>query len=316
MFTRGKWTKFYLVDVGDAKFNEFLSQEILQVWDFNFKPTTITLEGMSVSFNEFNHTPQITGVVKILASPDVFVPLIEISEDLEIDVDWGECIECRTRLSGSYSSKIQIRRDLKIGKKTLEKWVMEIEQMSLEFLTSERKNPLFSITYLKNGIDALFRTKSPANTIGRLFAKKYGGLVTVTTEFAGFDKSKSKEYPRKPVVLVTLPPFEIGELVEYNSKIIQIHSFGDYGVEFWDFEKKEWIKSPVKQFFDSKPNKIDYIELELQIIAFEHDGTAQLMSSDNYEIFYTHSSDLGITKEGELIHGYLYNGKMFIKRGK
>ncbi len=316
IYTRGKWTKFYLADVGESELNDFFSQEILQIWDFFYKPTEISLMNMRVTLDEITFTPHIFGLITISASPDVFVPLIQISEDLEINLEWGECIECRTRLSGSYSSKIQVRTERSVEQSALEEWALEIEHMSSDYLTSDRKNPLFKIIYLKNGFDVLFRTKAPANTVGRIFARKNGGMVSVTTEFAGFDKSKWKEYPRKPVVLISLPPFEIGELVEYNKKIVQIHSFRDQRVEYWDFEKKEWLRIPIKQFMDAKPQKIDYIELELQVVAFEHDGTAQLMSTDNFEIFYVLSSDIGSIKEGDQIQGFLYEEALYVKQEK
>ncbi len=312
---KGHWTNFFLIDVGSLQLNSKIISLIIQDWNFYYKPTKLEIHEIKFEFDENGYTSAITGTVDIFASPDVFVPLLSISEDFNIDINWGECTECRTRLSGSYSSKIQIRSPKKIARSELKQWALEIENLSKDFPLTDGKNPLFKIIYLKNGIDALFQTKTSANSIGRLFSKDHGGIVSVTTEFAGFDKSKWKEYPRKPVVLISLPEFESDEILILNNRPIQICQFKDSKVEYWDFTKKNKEKMLIKSFVEAGAKKIGEDYQQFQLVNFElKEDIAQIMNVNSFETFYVNSDDILGFKEGDVFWGTFYNGKILIKQ--
>ncbi len=315
IFVKGHWTNFFLIDVGEPTFNDKISTLISQDWIFYYKPKRMDIGKTTFIYNENGLTSAIVGIVDIYTSPDPFVPVMSISEDFEIAIDWGVCSECRTRLSGTYSSKIQIRSPMKIDTSELEKWGDEIEELSKQFPLTDGKNPLFKIIHIKNGIDALFQTKAAANSIGRLFSKNYGGIVSVTTEFAGFDKSKWKEFPRKRVVLVSLPEFTLNDIVIFKDKPIQICQFKGSKVEFWDFTKKTKVKLDIKPFMEAKPKKIEEESQEFQIINFEqNENIAQVMNTKNYETYYINSNDIEELKEGEIFRGTFYDGKILVKQ--
>ncbi|MFX0205842.1 MAG: NMD3-related protein, partial [Candidatus Hodarchaeota archaeon] len=163
--------------------NTNLSKLLSQEWTFHYRPKQIQIREVNVELSEEGQVTAINGFVDISASPDVFVPLMTILEDFTIHTNFGECSECRNRLSGSYSSKIQVRTPKKVDIKQLETWSDEIEAISQSFPQSDGKNPLFKINFLRSGLDAFFQTKSAANSVGREFAKKHGGITSVTTEF-------------------------------------------------------------------------------------------------------------------------------------
>lgn len=313
---KGHWTNFYVVDIGTPSTNRNLTTLLSQEWDFHYRPKKIQIREVNIKLDEEGYLPTFTGIVDISASPDAFVPLMTISEEFTIHIDWGECSECRTRLAGSYSSKLQIRSPIEVDIELLETWSAEIENLSQAYPLTDGKNPLFKIIFLKSGIDLLFQTKASANSVGRVFAKKHGGIISVTTEFAGFDKSKSKEYPRKPVVLVTLPEFDFGDIVILNHRPIQIFGYNSK-VEFWDFKKKIWEKIPIKSFVASKPQLMEEEFKQFQLLNFEQGGTlAQIMNTRNFETQYIDSTDLSDVSEGTVFEGILYYGRLLRKQKK
>lgn len=311
LFIKGQWSNFYLADLGQSEANIKLSTLFSQEWDFYYRPKEIAIQELVVNLDEESYKSVITGTVAISASPDAFVPLMTILEDFVIHIEWGECTECRTRLAGSYMSKIQIRSPREIlPTQQLKFWSEELKQICHSYSQTDRKNPLFKINFLKSGIDALFRSKPAANFIGREFTKKFGGIISVTTEFAGFDKSKSKEYPRKPVVLINMPKFDPGEIVLYNHQPIQILNYNSK-VEYWDFTKRSKEKIPVKSFLTADLKDLEKEIQHFQLVNFEEGGKlAQIMDTQTYEIIFIDSSEISHFSEGATFKGILHDGKL------
>ena len=311
---KGHWTNFYLADIGTTPVNNQLAMFISQEWDFFYRINKLQSRDVKLEVDENGYPTDITGMAVITASPDPFVPLMTTSQDFTIQIDWGECSECRTRFSGSYSSKIQVRSSKKVEEKQLEAWTAEIETMAQSYPLSDGKNPLFKIDYLKSGLDALFQTKASAYAVGRTFATKYGGIISVTTEFAGFDKSKSKEYPRKPVVLITLPEFDPGEIIILNGRPVQIVGYNTK-VEFWDFNKKQLEKVPIKSFVNTKPRLLEKEFRQFQLVNFEQEGKiAQIMDTNNFETYFINVNDIAGLTEGMVFEGILFNGTLLLKQ--
>jgi NMD protein affecting ribosome stability and mRNA decay len=291
---------------------------VRQGWDFHYRPKKIIVHDLKLEVDEDGNPSTITGIVDISASPDAFVPLITISKQFEILIEFGECTECRTRLTGSYSSKIQIRSSRKVNSTHLEEWGAEIESISREYPLSDGKNPLFEIKILKSGIDAFFQARASANTVGRLFAKNNGGVVSMTTEFAGYDQSKSREYPRKPVVLINLPEFTEGDIVVINNHYpLQIASFRNKKVEFWDFTRKKWRKLPLKSFLTSRPKLLELDHNKYQIVNFEQEGAiAQIMNMNSFEIRYIDATEIADLSEGMTFEGMFFNDILLRRQKK
>ncbi|MFX0122918.1 MAG: NMD3-related protein [Candidatus Hodarchaeota archaeon] len=307
---KGQWSNFYLADLGHVDTNTKLSILFSQEWDFNYRPKKFFIRELNIDLDEESYGSVITGTVDISASPDIFVPLMTISENFTIHIEWGECTECRTRLTGSYMSKIQIRSPKEVTIQQLDIWSNEIKSISQSYPLTDKKSPLFKINFLKSGIDALFQSKPAANSIGREFAKKNGGIISVTTEFAGFDKSKSKEYPRIPVVLITMPRYDPGDIVLYNNRPIQILKYNSK-VEYWDFYKKSKERIPVKSVLNSELKNLDKVVQEFQLVNFEEEGTlAQIMDTKTFEISFIDSSEVSNLSEGTTFEGILYKGKL------
>jgi NMD protein affecting ribosome stability and mRNA decay len=314
---REKWTNFYLSDIGKLSLNTWFSSLISREWSFYYRPKSIGINELSIQKDEDNNPSIITGMVSINASPDAFVPLMNIVKDFAIHIEWGECTECRSRKMGQYASKIQIRSQKEVNEKQLNAWADEIMLLSESYPLADGKNPLFALNFLKSGIDALFQSRAPASSVGRSFAKQHGGIISTTTEFAGFDKSKSREFPRKQVVLINLPEFEPGDIMIVNDNPVQISSFKDFKVEFWDFKKKQWRTMPVKSFLDSKPKILTIKSQEFQIVNFEQEGKiTQIMNTESFETHYIDVSDIIGYSQGDILSGILYNGALLIKQKK
>ncbi|MCK4848825.1 MAG: hypothetical protein KAT16_07380 [Candidatus Heimdallarchaeota archaeon] len=310
----GHWSKFYLNDLESVNIHAKLENLIFQEWKFYYRPKQLQIQSIEHVFNEVEELKAVKGTIDIIASPDAFVPLITISEDFIINIDWGDCTDCRTRLDGTYTSKIQIRSLHGVSQLQLETWGKEIELLSRDFSLSDGKSPLFKLINIKNGLDALYRSKTAANSVGRSFAKTKGGIVSVTTEFAGFDKSKSKEYPRKQVVVVTLPKFQVGDLLLLNKQIFRLKGFTNHKVSLWDIKKNSLKKFSAKKFNELE-FKLHHSEFEeFQIINFElNEKVAQIMNLSTYDSQYVTSGELEGLTEGETFWGTVYEGSIILK---
>ncbi len=321
IFYKGNWSNFYLSDITNIKTtdanldNSWLASLISKDWSFYYRPKNIRMKTMTIE-NDYNDLPVIIiGKIEITSSPDAFTPVLEYLEDFIVKIDWGECSDCRTRLSGQYASKIQIRSPKDVDETTLKKWGAEIELLSESYKMSDGKNPLFKLIHLKSGLDALFQTKSPANAVGRLFARNHGGVVTLTTEFAGFDKSRSREYPRKQVILINLLGFDLGEFILLNDQPVQILDYKPGKIEYWDYKKKIVVRIPIKTFLESNPQLITQDIEKYQIVNFEEkEAIAQIMNIKTYETHYINSDELKKLAEGEIFSGILHQGNLLINQ--
>ena len=310
---KGHWSKLFIDDLDSPSIHPQVIHLISQEWDFFYKPKTIVIEEIQSNFNEEGELMSLNGLTSISATSDPFVPLITINEDFLANINWGECSDCRTRLSGTYSSKLQIRVPQEVSPEELETWGEEIDSLSQENPLSDGKNPLFKLITLKNGLDALFRSKASAQTVGRLFAKSKGGVLNTTTEFAGFDKMKSREYPRKQVVAVTLPKFRPGDYTQIKNQVFRIEGFHNFKVIYWDVEKNISKKIAVKTFNDLHPKLFDDFE-EYQIINFEKtENLVQIMNLSNFDGQYVNSKELKGFSEGEIVWGIVYEGRILLR---
>jgi len=312
IFINGHWKRVFLADVGSKKVDSALSKYILKKWEFNYRPKDIILKDVQINFNEDNVPIMISGKVRFFANPDIFSPLLEFKDYFEVDINWGDCPDCRERFTDVYTSKIQIRSQKDETDDKLKQWALEIEILSSGFPQSDGKNPLSKILFFKNGLDALFRTKPSASNVGRIFAKNYNGIVSITTEFSGFDKSKWKEYPRIPVVLINLPPFENGDFILIDDNFLQIISSREGKIEYWDFKKKKLEKVPIKAFIEGNPKKLDLDLKNYQLINLDPiENLAQIMDISSFELSYIDTFYIEDIQEGDEFSGIKFNGIVF-----
>ena len=310
----GQWSKFYLNDLESEKIHTKLEKLIFHDWQFFYRPKQLEIKLIKSIFNEDEELEAVQGTIDISASPDAFVPLIKISEDFIINIDWGDCTDCRTRLEGTYTSKLQIRSPNDISTLQLETWGDEIDLLSKDFSLSDGKSPLFKLINIKNGLDALFRSKTAANSVARSFVKNKGGVISITTEFAGFDKSKSREYPRKQVVVVNLPAFQIGDLLVLKKQVYRVKGFSNLKISLWDIKNQILKKFTIKKFNQLEYSPIDLEFEEFQVINFElNEKIVQVMNLSNYDNQYVELGELKGVSEGETFWGMIYDGSIILK---
>jgi len=313
----GHWSKFYLSDLELVDIHAKLENLIFQEWEFYYRPKKLKILSIEHVFNADGDLEAEKGTIDISASPDAFVPLITISEDFVVNITWGDCADCRIRLDGKYTSKIQVRSLHEVSSNQIETWGEEIELLSKDFSLSDGKSPLFKVINIKNGLDALYRSKTAANSVGRSFAKNKGGIISVTTEFAGFDKSKSKENPRKQVVVVTLPKFQVGDLVILSKQIFRLKSFSNFKVSLWDIKRRILKKYNIKNFVELDFKLLNSEFDEYQIINFElNENFVQIMTLSTYDSQYVELGELKGFSEGETFWGMIYEGSIILKTTK
>jgi NMD protein affecting ribosome stability and mRNA decay len=310
----GQWSKYYLNDLESVSIHAKLENLIFQTWDFYYRPKKLEIQSIEHVFDEDEELKAEEGKINISASPDAFVPLITISEDFLIDIDWGDCTDCRTRLDGTYTSKLQIRSPHDISALQHETWGNEIEQLSKDFSLSDGKSPLFKLINIRKGLDALYISKTAANSVARSFVKNKGGVISITTEFAGFDKSKSKEYPRKQVVVITLPKFQVGDLLVLNKQVYRLNAFSNLKVSLWDIKKQILKKYSIKNFNQLEFTLLNLEFEEYQIINFElNENFVQIMSLSTYDSQFVELGELEGLSEGETFWGMIYEGSIILK---
>ncbi len=311
---KGHWSKFFINDLDSPKIFPKITSFIQQEWKFFYRPTKIEIQNMLQEYNENDELESINGNVIISASPDVFVPLITITEDFSVNINWGDCSDCQTRSSGLYTSKIQVRSQKEIDPDVIDQWGDEIEKISKDFPLSDGKNPLFRLIQIKNGLDAMFRSRSAAQSIGRIFARDKGGLLHLTTEFAGFDKSKSKEYPRKQVVLIALPKYQEGDYIVIENQVFRVKGYSNFKIACLDVINNTIRRISVKTFDELDPKPLDRPFEEFQVVHFEKaENLAQIMNLSNFESQYVDSTELASLSEGDTFWGIVYEGRIILR---
>ncbi|MFW9856047.1 MAG: NMD3-related protein [Candidatus Thorarchaeota archaeon] len=316
LFAGKQWSTFFLDEIESPEVKQWFSSLISKLWRFQYKPTSLVVKEVEIVIDEESRGPiAANGYVEIQASPDAFVPLLKVSEELNIKLEGGECTECRERASGQYAAKIQVRTHQSLSPEEISKWDEEITMLSQNYPLTDGKNPLFRIDVLKTGIDALFQTRSPAMAVAREFARNRGGILSTTTEFAGFDKSRSREYPRKHVVLVDLPPYKPNDIIIYAGTPVQILGFRDFKVDYWDFKQNRRHSSPLKQFREARIQIINQEFTRFQLVNFEHDHEiAQIMNTSTFEIRFVETRFLPHLSEGETFLGKWFSDILVVKR--
>ncbi|PWI49577.1 hypothetical protein CEE45_00155 [Candidatus Heimdallarchaeota archaeon B3_Heim] len=312
--SKGHWTKFFMNDLNSSKIYPKLANFVNQEWKFHYRPSKIEVKHTEQIYNEDDELISVHGMVVISASPDPFVPLSTIQEDFVININWGDCSDCQTRSSGLYISKIQVRAQNETTSEELDNWGSEIDKISKEFPLSDGKNPLFRLIQIKNGLDALFRSKSAAHSVGRIFARDKGGLIQVTTEFAGFDKSKSKEYPRKQVVSVALPKYREGDYILIDKHVFKVAGYSNFKIACLDVMNKTLRRMSIKLFDELNPKSLDMNFEEYQIIHFETaENLAEIMNLSSYDNQFVDSTELQTFSEGDTFWGIVYEGRIILK---
>ncbi|MFX0205843.1 MAG: hypothetical protein ACFFDT_07630 [Candidatus Hodarchaeota archaeon] len=118
------------------------------------------------------------------------------------------------------------------------------------------------------------------------------------------------EYPRKPVLLITLPEFNPGDIVIIKQQLIKILGYNSK-VEYWDFKKKIKVKLPIKSFIASEPQILEKDFEQFLLINFEQGGIlAQVMNTKNFETHYIDSTEVSDLSEGDTFEGISYNGRL------
>lgn len=313
--------KLYDVSLSQYTTNAFerlITSQILQFWNFTSKPSSLQLENLK--YHEIDNDDSkilLKGIVKIILKPNPFSPDIKRTEDMEVEFKWGSCSECRNRTEGNYLSKIQLRIERTVQKELLESWKASIQYEEGKMVEkTNSKSSLFKIKDFKNGFDFEFRNRSSAGTISRSFVKKYGGKITHTDEFAGFDPQRWREFPRKQVIRIDLPPFIVGDIISFDQNYYQLINYRKVNLDVWDYTNHTLKTIPVSNFWRNDVILVteDPNVFEFQIINFEQD-LAQIMDLNSFEYYYIPSLEVNDLTEGSSFTGTIIeDGNIFRNR--
>lgn len=182
---------------------------------------------------------KVIGKVVITIKTTLGNSLKEESHEYPLRMRYTRCDTCSRNMGGYFQGVLQLRNDKSkqfhaavsfIKKKVAEKKGVEIT----------KEDPV------KNGIDFYITSKAYLNTLGKIVSQQFGGELKTTAELFSQDKQTSKELYRTSV-LVRLPEFNIGDVLDINNRYVFVKAIRDKSIEGIDLKTNKPAK---EQFID------------------------------------------------------------------
>ncbi len=193
---------------------------------------------------------KVIGKVVITIKTLVGNSLKEESHEYPLRMRYSRCDTCSRNMGGYFQGVLQLRNNESKQFQTAINFIKKkvAEKKGIEITKEE---------VVRNGVDFYITSKAYLTTLGRLVSQQYGGELKTTAELFSQDKQTSKELYRTSV-LVRLPEFNIGDVLDINNKYVFIKSIREKSVEGIDLKT-------------NKPAKEQFIDKDYDVIATSDD---------------------------------------------
>ena len=293
-----------------------VARKILKSWKFTVRPIQVTVKTLDIIQYPAELRPSSLHFSIIIQSSSPLIPpeLFE-SRELSAKIHWITCPSCINDKSAKYESKLQIRNYNEMDRHLTTKDIVDFVLNSLRSISSndEPHKVIVEVKEVKNGVDFLFRNRNVAPQIITYFEQEYPVLVKQTTEFMGFDKSKTKPYPGRNVVLVSFPPYKKGDLVQYDHQIYQILEFRGKKVILWSFDQNQPQTFFSSILWNKKFKRLAHYEesTRFQIINEEKGDILQIMDLDTFNYYYLPKNWVPDKTTDNAFSGFLWKKNVF-----
>lgn len=316
-----RWFAHKLTEKGfvvDDVLEDYFSRVLPLAWKITQKHDLHLLE-LNVSTYGYNGEPvSLEGMVQLQIDVDPFLPKIELEETFQCSIRWRTCDECQKIVQGSYQSKLQVRGVLDdIDIRSL---IHDIQSHVGALSEKGPKGQIIRIEEIKGGFDVYCNHRHLARRIADMLAEKFGATVQETTEFAGFDRHKSKPKPRKHVTKIRLPPYRKGDILYFNESIYQFLQHKNKHFWLWNYSKHEVEKFAIESLWEVQPIIISRPEhlRAFQVLHWsQNDEVTEIMDQESFQIFYVESTEIPPRshRSGAYFNGYIIEDAVYPDHG-
>ncbi|MHA2331061.1 MAG: NMD3-related protein [Candidatus Hodarchaeales archaeon] len=245
---------------------------------------------------------KVIGQLQITWKVDPFTPLVKLEEAFEGKLKWRRCTSCQSREEVKFSAKLQFRFTdrYELG-----------EEMAVfqEKMTHYQSNEgLHRLQRARGGYDVILSSKTVAKEIARYYQREHGAAIKTTLETTGFDRHTTKTITRE-ITVIRFPDLLVGDLVEISGNVLQIHSYRQGSVHFFDFSNKMFKNTNINTINQATlaVAREDFHDFQVMSINL-HDSSlvAMSLSSDDYQAYDLNVNDFPGVKQGEEFRAAIY----------
>ncbi len=315
---RDKWFTHKLNEEGfviNESLQDYFSKVLPLAWKITQKHDILLLD-LDVSGYGYDGEPiTLEGMVQIQVDVDPFLPKVELEETFQCSIRWRTCEECQKIAQGSYQSKLQVRGVLDdVDVHAIIHDIQSYVEQSTE--KGSEKGQIIRIEEIKGGFDVYYDHRHLARKVAEMLAGKFGASVQETTEFAGFDRHKSKPKPRKHVTKVRLPPYRKGDLLYFNETIYQFLHHKSKKFWLWNYSVHQVEKFSIESLWEAQPVIISRLEhlRGFQVLNWsQDDDVTEIMDQESFQIFYVVSEEIPMRSRhpGAYFNGYIIEDAVY-----
>ena len=183
---------------------------------------------------------------------EVYGVSLDETHDVSVRILKTVCPTCSKIQSGYYESVVQFRADSREIKKEEYEMANEIVARTLDKQVKVDKLAYCpQIAKLKEGYDYYIGSLKTGRKIAENLKEEFGGIIKESPRRISEDKSTGKGLYRI-WISIRIPEFEIGDFIEYDSKIIQVNDIAKNIVVGNDIKTNKKQNIPLKNINDIK----------------------------------------------------------------
>ena len=183
---------------------------------------------------------------------EVYGVSLDETHDVSVRILKTVCPTCSKIQSGYYESVVQFRADSREIKKEEYEMANEIVARTLDKQVKVDKLAYCpQIAKLKEGYDYYIGSLKTGRKIAENLKEEFGGIIKESPRLISEDKSTGKGLYRI-WISIRIPEFEIGDFIEYDSKIIQVNDIAKNIVVGNDIKTNKKQNIPLKNINDIK----------------------------------------------------------------
>ncbi|MCX8169381.1 MAG: NMD3-related protein [Candidatus Methanomethylicia archaeon] len=217
--------------------------------------------------------------VLINASGTVNPIIPKYNEELWIEIRFKNiiCPICSRMASGTFSSIVQIRAENRKLNVHEIKHVNEIVNSILYRASPRDRSTLnYKVELTHGGIDYKFDNFKLAKKIAVILQRSFGAMLKESHKVVGYNASRGTKLSRLSIS-IRLPKFSVGDVIEFNGKILRYEGFMNGKFLFYDLESESKFSI---NYNDGWSNKVGLVCKWNDLI----DGSIQSISNNYVEV--------------------------------
>ena len=296
----GRW-----IPRGETALDEHLFNMICDLLDPLFAPkvpATFEVQILSDSESPAARLKQVQ--VRVIANAEDFT--FQQEEQLTVPITTILCEQCKRTSGGYFEAILQIRAST--GKLSEHQENTVLAFIDGWIASSTQSHLSLKVTPTRGGIDIKFHSSRMCRSLAKALTSEFGLLFGVSSKVTG--RTRTGKTQSRENFVVRFPPFQIGDVIAYESRIYHIKSIhnGRYTITDLESEHRRVFSPKELISIDWEPMN-DHIH-EFMIISISRESF-QLMNQQDYTIYDLPTPPFSI-EVGEILRAVKWNDRLVI----